>query len=161
MSTPRGKDDESSTEQPGRCGFCPSCSQQNASQSMPSLADDQSRAGHGEGALQHPTPISRHLKPHSHTSWGSRLRVVLLALPLPLEGGRGLAPRQTPRLGAAVGFYKARDSGGLFLPWQTPGSLVTLEPLTPTHSLKSGCFRLPWTRHTHPHRGLPPRLTPR
>ena len=83
--------------------------------------------GRGSSA---PHPTSRHLKPHSHTSWGSRLRVVLLALPLPLKGGRGLAPGQTPRLGAAVGFYKARDRGGLFLPWQIPGSLGTLEPLT-------------------------------
>ena len=69
--------------------------------------------------------------------------------PLPLEG-------QTPRLGAAAGFYKARDSGGLSLPWQTPGSLGALESLMPTHSLKPCCAPLPWTRHTHPHRGLPP-----
>lgn len=70
--------------------------------------------------------------------------------PLPLEGGHGLAPGQTPRLGAAAGFYKARDSGGLSLPWQTPGSLGTLEPLTPTSSLKPCCAPLPWTCHTHP-----------
>ena len=39
-----------------------------------------------------------------------------------------------------------------------PGNAGTPHP---TRSLKPCCLHLPWTRHTHPHRGLPPRLTPR
>ena len=62
---------------------------------------------------------------------------------------------------AAVGFYKAQDSGGPVPALADPGIPGNAGTPHPTRSLKPCCFLLPWTRHTHPHRGLPPRLTPR
>lgn len=93
-------------------------------QQMPNPKADQSRTGHGEGGSS--APLRHHTSPEAlipALSWGPCLRAVLLTPLSPFAATAGLALGQTPRLRAAVQFYKPWDSGGLFRPWQIPGSL--------------------------------------
>lgn len=116
---------------------------------MPSLPGDQSGAGHGEGALQHATPTSRHQKPHSHTSWASRLRRFCSPSP-PLRRRLRAGPGTDSQTGGSCGVLQGPGQWGpvpALADARIPGSAGTLMP---TRSLKPCCAPLPWTRHTPP-----------
>lgn len=115
--------------------LCPACRAIRAAQDM------------GKRALQQPPTL-----PHvTRSPIPTRARVhvsgwVCSPSLSPSTAAAGLAPGQTLRLGAAMRFYKPWESGALVVPWQPPGYLGTLEPLT--HTLKPHSSPTP-TPHPH------------